>query len=187
MSKIVEGLKYSESHEWVKVEDGVAFIGVSDFAQKEMGDITYVDMPDVDDEVTAGEEFGALESVKAASDLISPVMAGLGMFCKYDKDFIGKEALLAQKGGEIVRKLVGIEIEDKAIPRAGYPVELEDGTEVGVVTTGYHSISLDKSICFALVDKAYAALDTPLWIRIRKKVFPGKVVKKRFYQTNYKK
>ena len=118
---------------------------------------------------------------------ISPVMAGLGMFCKYDKDFIGKEALLAQKGGEIVRKLVGIEIEDKAIPRAGYPVELEDGTEVGVVTTGYHSISLDKSICFALVDKAYAALDTPLWIRIRKKVFPGKVVKKRFYQTNYKK
>ena len=73
MSKIIEGLKYSESHEWVKVEDGLALIGVSDFAQKEMGDITYVDMPDVDDEVTAGEEFGALESVKAASDLISPV------------------------------------------------------------------------------------------------------------------
>ena len=73
MSKIVEGLKYAESHEWVKVEDGVAVIGVTDFAQKEMGDITYVDMPDVDDEVVAGEEFGALESVKAASDLISPV------------------------------------------------------------------------------------------------------------------
>ena len=73
MSKIVEGLKYSESHEWVKVEDGIAVIGVTDFAQQEMGDITYVDMPDVDDEVTAGEEFGALESVKAASDLFSPV------------------------------------------------------------------------------------------------------------------
>ena len=73
MSKIIEGLKYSESHEWVKVEDGLAVIGVSDFAQQEMGDITYVDMPDVDDEVVAGEEFGALESVKAASDLISPV------------------------------------------------------------------------------------------------------------------
>ena len=69
MSKIVEGLKYAESHEWVKVEDGVAVIGVSDYAQAEMGDITYVDMPDVDDEVAAGEEFGALESVKAASDL----------------------------------------------------------------------------------------------------------------------
>ena len=73
MSKILEGLKYSESHEWVKVEGNVAIIGVSDFAQKEMGDITYVDMPAVDDEVSAGEEFGALESVKASSDLISPV------------------------------------------------------------------------------------------------------------------
>ena len=73
MSKIIEGLKYSESHEWVKVEGNVAVIGVTDYAQAEMGDITYVDMPDVDDEVTAGEEFGALESVKAASDLYSPV------------------------------------------------------------------------------------------------------------------
>ena len=118
---------------------------------------------------------------------ISPVMAGLGMFCKFEKDFIGKEALAGQKAGNLEKKLVGIEIEDKAIPRAGYPVELEDETPVGVVTTGYHSISLDKSICFALVDKSYAALDTPLWIRIRKKTFPGKVVKRRFYQTNYKK
>lgn len=119
---------------------------------------------------------------------ISPVMAGLGMFCKMDKDeFIGKEALAAQKAGDLLRKVVGIEIEDRAIPRAGYPVELEDGTQVGVVTTGYHSISLDKSICFALVDKEYTALDTPLWIRIRKRVFLGKVVKKRFYQTRYKK
>ena len=73
MSKIIKGLLYSESHEWVKVEGKIAVIGVSDFAQKEMGDITYVDMPEVDDEVAAGEEFGALESVKAASDLISPV------------------------------------------------------------------------------------------------------------------
>ena len=73
MSKILEGLKYSESHEWVKVEGNIAVVGVSDFAQKEMGDITYVDMPEVDDEVEAGEEFGALESVKASSELISPV------------------------------------------------------------------------------------------------------------------
>ena len=73
MSKILEGLKYSESHEWVKVDGTVAFIGVSDFAQKEMGDITYVDIPEEGDEVVAGEEFGALESVKAASDLYSPV------------------------------------------------------------------------------------------------------------------
>ena len=73
MSKVLEGLLYSESHEWVKVEGDIAVVGVSDFAQKEMGNITYVDLPDVDDDVTAGEDFGALESVKAASDLIAPV------------------------------------------------------------------------------------------------------------------
>ena len=73
MSKIIEGLRYSETHEWVKIEDGIAIIGVTDFAQKEMGDITYVDMPAEEDEVNAGEEFGALESVKASIDLISPV------------------------------------------------------------------------------------------------------------------
>ena len=73
MSKILEGLKYSESHEWVKAEGNIAWVGVSDFAQKEMGDITYVDLPEEGDDVLAGEEFGALESVKAASDLISPV------------------------------------------------------------------------------------------------------------------
>ena len=73
MSKVLEGLLYSESHEWVKVEGDIVVVGVSDFAQKEMGNITYVDLPDVDDDVTAGEDFGALESVKAASDLIAPV------------------------------------------------------------------------------------------------------------------
>ena len=73
MSKIVEGLRYSESHEWVKAEGNVAIIGVTDFAQKEMGEITYVDVPEVDDEFEAGEEFGALESVKASSDLYCPV------------------------------------------------------------------------------------------------------------------
>ena len=73
MSRIIEGLLYSESHEWVKVEDGLAVIGVSDFAQSEMGDITYVDLPAEGDEVVAGEEFGALESVKASSELYSPV------------------------------------------------------------------------------------------------------------------
>ncbi|MBO4469638.1 MAG: glycine cleavage system protein GcvH [Bacteroidales bacterium] len=73
MSKIAEGLLYSESHEWVKVEGNIAVVGVSDFAQAEMGDITYVDLPDEGDEVTKGEDFGALESVKASSELYSPV------------------------------------------------------------------------------------------------------------------
>lgn len=122
------------------------------------------------------------------SDTITPIEAGLGMFCKLDKEeFIGKDVVAKQKSEGTERKLVGIELEDKAIPRATYPVETEDGTQVGVVTTGYHSISLEKSICFAMVQTAYSKLDTPLWIRIRKKVFPGKVIKKRFYQTNYKK
>ena len=73
MSKVIDGLLYSESHEWVKVEDGIAVIGITDYAQHAMGDLSYVDMPEVDDEVEKGEEFGAVESVKAASDLYSPV------------------------------------------------------------------------------------------------------------------
>ena len=73
MTKTVEGLYYSESHEWVKVEGNVAIVGITDFAQHAMGDLSYVDMPEVDDEFEAGEEFGAVESVKAASDLFSPV------------------------------------------------------------------------------------------------------------------
>ena len=73
MSKIIDGLYYSESHEYVKVEGDFGFIGITDFAQHELGNVVYVDMPEVDDEVTAGEEFGAVESVKAASDLMCPV------------------------------------------------------------------------------------------------------------------
>ena len=73
MAKVIEGLYYSESHEFIRVEGDFGFIGITDFAQKALGNVVYVDMPDVDDEVNAGEEFGAVESVKAASDLISPV------------------------------------------------------------------------------------------------------------------
>ncbi len=73
MAKFEQGLYYSESHEYVRVEDGFGYIGISDYAQHALGNVVYVDMPDVDDEVTAGEEFGAVESVKAASDLIAPV------------------------------------------------------------------------------------------------------------------
>ena len=73
MAKFEEGLYYSESHEYIRVEGEYGYIGISDYAQHALGNVVYVDMPDVDDEVTAGEEFGAVESVKAASDLISPV------------------------------------------------------------------------------------------------------------------
>lgn len=73
MAKVIEGLYYSESHEYVKVEGNIGYIGITDYAQHALGNVVYVDLPDVDDEVTAGEEFGAVESVKAASDIISPV------------------------------------------------------------------------------------------------------------------
>ena len=73
MAKVIEGLFYSESHEYVKIEGEFGYVGITDYAQNALGNVVYVDMPDVDDEVEAGEEFGAVESVKAASDLISPV------------------------------------------------------------------------------------------------------------------
>ena len=73
MAKVIEGLFYSESHEYVKVEGDFAFVGITDYAQHALGNVVYVDMPEVDDEVEADEDFGAVESVKAASDLISPV------------------------------------------------------------------------------------------------------------------
>jgi len=122
------------------------------------------------------------------SEEITPVMAGLGMFVKLDKEeFIGKEALAKQKAEGPAKKLVGIELADKAIPRHGYPVLNMEGEAIGEVTTGYHTLSSDKSVCMALVDTAYAKLDTEVQIQIRKKVFPGKVVKKQFYNKNYKK
>ena len=118
---------------------------------------------------------------------ISPVMAGLSIFVKLDKpEFIGREALLKQKTEGVARKLVGIELADKAIPRHGYKV-VKDGQEIGEVTTGYRTISTGKSVCLALVDSQYAKLDTPVEIQIRKKTFPGKVVKKKFYDKHYKK
>ena len=118
---------------------------------------------------------------------ITPVMAGLSMFVKLDKEeFIGKEALAKQKAEGAAKKLVGIELQDKAIPRHGYSV-LKDGAVIGEVTTGYHTISTDKSVCMALIDSQYAALGTEVEIQIRKKTFPGIVCKKRFYDKHYKK
>lgn len=73
MAKVIEGLYYSESHEYVKVEGDEAYVGITDYAQESLGNIVYVDMPEVDDEFAAEDDFGAVESVKAASDLVSPV------------------------------------------------------------------------------------------------------------------
>lgn len=122
------------------------------------------------------------------TDEITPLEASLSMFVKLDKptDFIGREALAAQKAAGVKRRIIGIELEGKAIPRHGYPVEA-DGKVIGEVTTGYNSISTGKSVAMAMVEKPYDKLGTPVEIRIRKKTFPGKVVKKRFYDKNYKK
>lgn len=121
------------------------------------------------------------------TDEISPIMAGLGMFVKLDKeDFVGKDAVARQKAEGVSKKLVGIELEGRAIPRHGYEVIAEDKV-IGTVTTGYSSISTGKSVCMALIDAAYSKLDTPVQVRIHRKLHNGIVVKKRFYQKHYKK
>ena len=73
MAKVIEGLYYSESHEYVRVEGDCAYIGITDYAQHALGNVVYVDMPEGDDEFEIEEGFGAVESVKAASDLNAPV------------------------------------------------------------------------------------------------------------------
>lgn len=118
---------------------------------------------------------------------ISPIEASLSMFVKLDKpEFIGKEALAKQKAEGVTRRIVGLELDGNAIPRHGYPVEVE-GQKVGEVTTGYRSISTGKSVAMAMIDKPYDKLGTKVEVRIRKKTFPATVVKKRFYEKNYKK
>ena len=118
---------------------------------------------------------------------ITPIEASLSMFVKLDKpEFIGKEALARQKAEGVKRRIVGLELEGNAIPRHGYPV-LADGRQVGEVTTGYRSISTGKSVAMAMIEKPYDKLGTPVEVQIRKKTFPAVVVKKRFYDKNYKK
>ena len=118
---------------------------------------------------------------------ITPIEASLSMFVKLDKpEFIGKEALAKQKAEGVKHRIVGLELEGSAIPRHGYPVEI-DGKVVGEITTGYRSISTGKSVAMAMIDKPYDKLGTEVEVRIRKKTFPAKVVKKRFYDKSYKK
>ena len=73
MANVPANLKYTEEHEWVLLENGVVTVGVTDHAQGEMGDVTFVELPEVDSEVSVGDPLGVIESVKAASDLYSPV------------------------------------------------------------------------------------------------------------------
>lgn len=118
---------------------------------------------------------------------ISPIEASLSMFVKLEKpDFIGRDVLMRQKSEGVTRRIVGLELDGNAIPRHGYPVEV-NGEKIGEVTTGYRSISTGKSVAMAMVNKPYDKLGTRVEVRIRKKTFPATVVKKRFYEKNYKK
>ena len=109
MAKVIEGLYYSESHEYVRVEGDFGFIGITDYAQHELGNVVYVDMPEVDDEVEAGEEFGAVESVKAASDLNSPVS---GTVVEVNEALEDEPELLNQDAFE--NWIIKVEMSDKS-------------------------------------------------------------------------
>ncbi|MBP5424921.1 MAG: glycine cleavage system protein GcvH [Prevotella sp.] len=109
MSKVIEGLYYSESHEYVRVEGEYGYVGITDYAQNALGNVVYVDMPDVDDEVTAGEEFGAVESVKAASDIISPVS---GTVAEVNEALDDQPELVNQDAYE--NWIIKVEMSDKA-------------------------------------------------------------------------
>jgi glycine cleavage system H protein len=109
MSKVIEGLYYSESHEFVRVEGDFGFVGITDYAQNALGNVVYVDMPEVDDEVEAGEEFGAVESVKAASDLISPVS---GKVVEINEALEDQPELINQDAYE--NWIIKVELSDKS-------------------------------------------------------------------------
>ena len=91
MSKVLDDRKYADSHEWVKLDGDIATVGISDYAQHALGNIVYVDMPEEGDEVNQGEDFGAVESVKAASDLISPVS---GEVVEVNEELVDKPELI---------------------------------------------------------------------------------------------
>lgn len=87
---------YSKTHEYVRVEGDKGYIGISDYAQKQLGNVVYVDMPDLGDELEKGEDFGAIESVKAASDLYSPVsgtVVEVNEALESDPQLINKDAM----------------------------------------------------------------------------------------------
>jgi len=120
------------------------------------------------------------------SDEITALEAGLGFFVKLEKpDFIGKAVLVRQKAGELTRKVVGIELTEKAVPRAHYDVYAGE-TKIGYVTTGYLSISAGKPVAMAMIDIAHAQPGTPISVQIRTRKVPGFVRDKKFYKKNYK-
>ena len=109
MSKIVEGLYYTNTHEWVRVDDGFAFIGITDYAQESLGEIVFVELPEEEDHVQAGEEFSAIESVKAASDVLCPVT---GIIVLINDDLEDSPELINEDSYE--NWIIKVDLEDKS-------------------------------------------------------------------------
>lgn len=111
-------LKYSKSHEWLKKEDGVSVIGISDFAQDALGDVVFVNLPEVGDDAAAGEAFGDVESVKAVSDLISPVS---GTVCEVNEDLLDQPELLNEDPyGTWIIKVENVTDTEELLDAAAY-------------------------------------------------------------------
>ena len=111
-------LRYSKDHEWLQMEDGVAVIGISDFAQDALGDVVFINLPEVGDEVTAGESFGDVESVKAVSDLISPVS---GVVCEVNEDLVDSpENLNSDPYGAWIIKVKDVTAEEELLDAKDY-------------------------------------------------------------------
>ena len=123
MSTVLDGLYYSESHEWLKVEGEFGYIGITDYAQHQLGNVVYVDLPEVDDELNQGEEFGAVESVKAASDLLSPIS---GIVVEINDKLEDEPELLNEDAVQngIVEQALS-EIEYKA-----FPADIDEKVEI---------------------------------------------------------
>ena len=111
-------LKYSKSHEWLRYENGVAVIGISDFAQDALGDVVFINLPAVGDDVSAGESFGDVESVKAVSDLISPVT---GVVCAVNEELEDSPELLNEDPyGAWIIKVENITAEEELLTADAY-------------------------------------------------------------------
>ncbi|GAB1309212.1 glycine cleavage system aminomethyltransferase GcvT [Urechidicola sp. KH5] len=115
-------------------------------------------------------------------DTTSPIEAGLGWITKFTKDFVNSDSLLKQKEEGVTRRLVAFEIEERGIPRQGYPIVDADGNEIGIVTSGTMSPSLKKGIGLGYVAKPHTKRDSKIFIQVRKKQIPATVVKLPFYK-----
>lgn len=119
-----EELRYSKSHEWVKIENGIATIGLTDYAQQELGDLVFVNLPEAGDEVTAGEAFGDVESVKAVSDVNSPVS---GTVAEANEELLDNPAAINEAPYESwFIKVESITGEDELMDAAAYAAFCEE-------------------------------------------------------------